>query len=97
MVGLDLPVYLVLMSRPPGGHMGAARVGLRQGKPAIIIELDKGCVERDTDMAMLLLAHEYAHALTITEEEGHSMLWGHMYSIVWKILAGEDMDNEDTK
>ena len=75
--------------------MGITRVGKRQGKQAVIIEMRRDLVEKDASMAMLLLAHEWAHALTIDEEEPHSMRWGKMLSVVWRTMTGEITDEAD--
>ena len=75
--------------------MGITRVGKRRGKQAVIIEMRRDLVEKDTSMAMLLLAHEWAHALTIDEEEPHSLRWGKMLSVVWRTMTGEITDEED--
>ena len=94
-VGLDLPIWVRLKPEVSGGHMGITRVGKRRGKQAVIIEMRRDLVEKDTSMAMLLLAHEWAHALTIDEEEPHSLRWGKMLSVVWRTMTGEITDEED--
>lgn len=49
-----------------------------------------------SDAAILILLHEWAHALTWehaehpeVDEEGHGSLFGHYYAIVWRHWCGE--------
>ena len=95
MVGINLPIWVRLKREIRGGHMGICRVTEHRGKEALVIELDRNLVEKNPSMAMLLLAHEWAHALTAEEEEHHSLRWGKMLSIGWRIMTGEITDEED--
>ena len=94
-VGIDLPIWVRLKPEVSGGHMGITRVGKHRGNQAVIIEMRRDLVEKNVALAMLLLAHEWAHALTIDEEEPHSLRWGKMLSVVWRTMTGEITDEAD--
>ena len=89
-LGLEIPIHVRLI--PNLQHcLGSTRVVDGKKGPRFLIELDQTSVSHAPGLAVLLLTHEWAHALTwhLEEELDHGQKWSDMYGIIWRFLVGE--------
>lgn len=79
-------VKLSITDKLPSDRMGDCT----QYKDHYLIRIRRDLIVRAPDAFYLVLAHEWAHALSWSySDEDHSAVWGVAYSRCWRIIANE--------
>ena len=92
-VGPGVPVRLDLVE-DMSGELGSTSLVMAGNKAShFLICLDLKTVAKSPDLAIMLLAHEWGHALAwgCNEELAHGDKWACLHAMVWRYLNNEEI------
>ncbi len=80
-------IEVLLEGSMPEGFMGdVARVN----DDKLVMRFDRTVIEADLDLALLLLAHQWALMYTLDNEPSFCAEFGKAYALCWSIISGLD-------